>query len=174
MTHLLERIAVAVAIGLAGAVLTAPALAQDYPNRHIQLVIPYAAGGGTDVLARIVAEHLSAILGQRVVPENRPGAGTALAAGVVARAAPNGYTLLFSTLAHSLNATMSASLPFDSVNDFEFVGKVGQVGLVLMTNPQYVKANDLRELVRADAASRASSSSDRPASARRCTWAANC
>ena len=123
------------------------ARAQDYPNRPIQLVIPYAVGGGTDVFARIVAEHLGAALGTSVVPDNKPGAGTALAAGAVARSVPNGYTLLFSTAAHALNATMSTNLPFDPVNDFEFVGKVGQVGLLLMTNPKHVEANDLREFV---------------------------
>src|SRR5258705_5962648 len=92
MTHILNRLAVV--FGLACAIAVSPSGAQDYPNRPVQLVIPYAAGGGTDVLARIVAEHMSALLGQRVVPDNRPGAGTALAACVVARAAPNRYTLL--------------------------------------------------------------------------------
>jgi tripartite-type tricarboxylate transporter receptor subunit TctC len=137
----------AAVVGLACAVAVSPAGAQDYPNRPIQLVIPFAPGGITDVLARLVADHLSARLGQRVVPDNRPGAGSALAAGMVARAAPNGYTLLFSTLAHSLNATMHTNLPFDSVNDFEFVGKVGEVQLIIMTNPQHVKVDDLQGLV---------------------------
>jgi len=120
---------------------------ESYPSRPIQLVIPYAPGGGTDLLGRIVADHLSARLGQRVVPENRPGAGTALASGFVSRSTPNGHTLLFSTAAHSLNATMNADLQFDPVNDFAFVGKVGQIGLLVMTNPRQVMAKDLGELV---------------------------
>jgi tripartite-type tricarboxylate transporter receptor subunit TctC len=121
--------------------------AQDYPDRPIQLVIPYAPGGGTDVLARYVAEYLGDRLGQKVIPDNRPGAGTAIGAGVVARAAPNGYTLLFSTLAHSLNATMNPKLQFDPVNDFEFVGRVGQGQLFIMVNPQYVKVDNLGSLI---------------------------
>lgn len=134
-----------IAMAVLGAV-AAPARAEEYPTKPVQLVIPYTAGGGTDVLARIVAEKLSASLGQRVVPENRPGAGTALAAGLVARAAPDGYTLLFGTMAHALNATMNPNLSFDSVNDFAFVGKVGQIALLVVTNPK-LKVNDLKGLV---------------------------
>jgi tripartite-type tricarboxylate transporter receptor subunit TctC len=126
--------------------LAAPAQADEYPIKPIQLVIPYVAGGGTDALARMVAQKMSDRLGQRVVPENRPGAGTALAAGLVARATPDGYTLLFGTMAHALNATMNPNLSFDSVNDFEFVGKVGQIGLMVVTNPK-LKVNDLKGLV---------------------------
>jgi tripartite-type tricarboxylate transporter receptor subunit TctC len=123
-----------------------PALAQDYPTRAVQLVIPYTAGGATDVLGRILAEHLSTRLGQRVVPENRPGAAAVLATGQVARANPDGYTLLFGTLAHSLNATMNPNLPYDPVNDFEFVGKIGQLSFFVITNPQ-LKVGNLGELV---------------------------
>lgn len=144
MKLVLQRVAAGCAClaALAGT----PALAQSFPTHPIQLLIPYTAGGGTDMLARLVAERMSAQLGQRIVPENRPGAGTALAAGAVARATPDGYTLLFGTMAHALNATMNPSLSFDSVNDFAFVGTVGQLGLLIVTNP---KANlpDLRALV---------------------------
>lgn len=144
MKRSLQRIAAGCAClaALAGT----PALAQSYPSRPVQLLIPYTAGGGTDILARLVAERMSAQLGQRVVPENRPGAGTALAAGAVARAKPDGYTLLFGTMAHALNATMNSSLSFDSVNDFAFVGTVGQLGLLIVTNPK-VNLPDLRTLV---------------------------
>ena len=140
----LSRI-IALALNLAAA-LASVAHAQDYPIRPIQLVIPYTAGGATDVLARLVADHLSTRLGQRVVPENKPGAGAVLATGQVARAAPDGYTVLFGTLAHALNATMNPNLPFDPINDFEFIGKVGQVSFILIANPQ-VKAGDLAGLV---------------------------
>ncbi|MDM0022206.1 Bug family tripartite tricarboxylate transporter substrate binding protein [Variovorax saccharolyticus] len=145
MKNLFSRL-IAIA-GLLCVAVSLPAAAQDYPDRPIQLVIPYAAGGITDALGRLVAENLSNRLGQRIVPDNRPGAGTAIGAAAVARATPNGYTLLFSTLAHSLNATMSAALPFDSVNDFAFVGKVGQIQLLIMTNPQHVKVDNLGGLV---------------------------
>jgi tripartite-type tricarboxylate transporter receptor subunit TctC len=138
-----RRLIAAAGIALAGAL---PALAQDYPVRPVQLLIPYAPGGATDVLARQIAEAMSERLGQRMVPDNKPGAATALAAGLVARAAPNGYTLLFSTGTHAVNAAMGTSLPFDPVNDFEFIGKVGQIGFLVMTGPQ-VKANTLGELM---------------------------
>lgn len=134
------------ALGLASALAAAPAAAQDYPRRPVQLVIPYTAGGATDVLARMVADGLSTRLGQRVVPENKPGAGAVLATGLVARATPDGYTLLFGTLAHSLNATMTPNLPFDPVNDFEFIGKIGQLSFIVVTNPK-LQVNDLQGLI---------------------------
>jgi tripartite-type tricarboxylate transporter receptor subunit TctC len=99
-------------------------------------------GGGTDILARLVAEYLGARLGQSVISENRPGAGTALAAGQVARATPDGYTLLFNTAAHATNANINPNLGFDPVNDFEFVGKVGQVGLLLVTSSKLNVADE--------------------------------
>ena len=136
-----------VSIGIAALTAGAGAVhAQDYPTRPVQLVIPYTAGGATDVLARIVAENLTTRLGQRVVPENRPGAGAVLATGQVARAPADGYTLLFGTLAHALNATMNPKLPFDPVNDFEFVGKIGQLSFIVVTHPS-LKVNDLQGLV---------------------------
>jgi tripartite-type tricarboxylate transporter receptor subunit TctC len=98
------------------------------------------------VIARLVAEQVGKRLGQPIIADNRPGAATVLAAGQVARAAPNGYTLLFGTLAHSLNATLQTKLPFDPVNDFDFIGKVGQVSFLVVTKPQ-LPVKDLRELV---------------------------
>jgi len=146
MTPMQNRMCLLAGI-VCGVAVASPGTAQGYPDRPIQMVIPYAAGGGTDVLARQVAESLSHRLGQKVVPDNRPGAGTAVGAAAVARAAPNGYTLLFSTLAHSLNATMNPRLGFDPVNDFEFVGRVGEAQLFIMVNSQYVKVDNLRGLV---------------------------
>jgi tripartite-type tricarboxylate transporter receptor subunit TctC len=126
-----------------------PAAAQEvsYPRRAIHLVVPYTAGGATDVLARIVAESTSTRVGQPMVVENRPGAGAVLATGQVAKAAPDGYTLLFATLAHSINASMNKNLPFDPVNDFEFVGKVGQLTFAIIVNPA-IGASDLGALVK--------------------------
>jgi tripartite-type tricarboxylate transporter receptor subunit TctC len=138
----LIRLIVGLAVGL-------PALAQDvsYPRRAVHLVVPYTAGGATDVLARIVAEGLGTRLGQPMIVENRPGAGAVLATGQVAKAAPDGYTLLFTTLAHSINASMNKSLPFDPMNDFEFVGKVGQLTFAIIVNPA-IGASDLGTLVK--------------------------
>jgi putative tricarboxylic transport membrane protein len=131
-----------------GFAVALPAVAQDaaYPRRAVHLVVPYTAGGATDVLARIVAESLSSKLGQPMIVENRPGGGAVLATVHVAKAAPDGYTLLFTTLAHSINATLNKNLPFDPLNDFEFVGKVGQLTFAIMVNPA-LGAPDLRSLV---------------------------
>jgi tripartite-type tricarboxylate transporter receptor subunit TctC len=82
-----------------------------------------------------------------MIVENRPGAGAVLATGQVAKAAPDGYTLLFTTLAHSINASMNKSLPFDPMNDFEFVGKVGQLTFAIIVNPA-IGASDLGTLVK--------------------------
>lgn len=123
---------------LAAALVAAPTIhAQSgpYPGRPVHLIVPYVAGGATDVLARIVAEAMAARLGQPMVVENRPGAGTVLATGQVAKSAADGYTLLFGTLAHSINATLNKNLSFDPLNDFEFVGKFGQLTFAVMVNP---------------------------------------
>lgn len=128
------------------ALLLASAGAQDYPRRAVHLVVPYTAGGATDVLARLVAESMSARLGQPMIVENRPGNGAVLATGQVAKAAADGYTLLFATAAHSINATLNKRLPFDPVNDFDFVGKVGQLTFAVIVNPE-LPVTDLRSLV---------------------------
>ena len=105
----------ALALGLHGL-----AQAQGYPWRPIKFVIPYAAGGATDILGRLLASGLSEKLGQPVVVENRPGAGTVLAAGQVAKAAPDGYTL---------NPAIRNNLPYDPVNSFTPLGLVADMGL---------------------------------------------
>jgi len=119
--------------------------AQDYPQRPVHLVIPYAAGGAGDVMGRLVAERLGAKLGQKVIPENRPGAGSVLAANHISESTPDGYKLYFGTLAHSLNATLVPKLPYDSVKDFEFIGKIGQVVFLVVTKPT-LGAGNLPEL----------------------------
>lgn len=143
MKHVLRRLAL---LGLAGLMLQHPAQAQNYPNQPIRLVIPYVTGGGSDVLGRMLAEQLGTRLGQPIVPENKPGAATMLAATQVARAAPNGYTVLISTLAHALNPSLQPQLPYDPVKDFEFIGKVGSFGFVVVTTPK-LGVKDLPELV---------------------------
>lgn len=143
MKRVLRRLAL---LGLVGLMLQHPAQAQNYPNQPIRLVIPYVTGGGSDVLGRMLAEQLGTRLGQPIVPENKPGAATMLAATQVARAAPNGYTVLISTLAHALNPSLQPQLPYDPVKDFEFIGKVGSFGFVVVTTPK-LGVKDLPELV---------------------------
>ncbi len=104
----------------------------DYPRRPVHLLVPYVAGGATDVFARIVAEAMSVRIGQPMVVENKPGGGTVMATGMVAKGTPDGYTLLLSTLVHSINASLHKSLPYDPIGDFEFVGKFGQLTFMVM------------------------------------------
>ena len=114
-------------LGIAGA-----AAAQPYPNRPIKLVVPYPPGQGTDVLARTIAERVAASIGQPIVVENRPGAGANIGTDFVAKAAPDGYTLLMGTNAtHAMNAAMYPTLPFDPVKDFAPVILAGTLPMVL-------------------------------------------
>ena len=98
--------------------VASPLRAQDYPSRLIRIVSPHPAGIATDILARAMADKLSASLGQPVVVENRPGANGIVAAGAIARAEPDGYTLHITTGAHIANAFVAKDLPYDVLKDF--------------------------------------------------------
>ncbi len=120
--------------------------AQPYPNKPVRLVVPYPAGQGTDVLARTIAERLSASLGQQFVVENRAGAGANIGTDYVAKAPADGYTLLMGTNAtHAMNAAMYATLPFDPVRDFAPVILVGTLPMVLSANSAF-PAGSLQEI----------------------------
>lgn len=124
-----------------------PVLAQGYPDRAIKLVVPFAPGGATDILGRLLASQLSDKLGQSVFVENRPGAGTAVAGGQVAKSAADGYTLFLgasSTLA--MNPVVRKALPYDPMRSFSMLGLVADMGLVLVAN-NAVKATSLQDLV---------------------------
>ncbi|MCC7425356.1 MAG: tripartite tricarboxylate transporter substrate binding protein [Alphaproteobacteria bacterium] len=123
------------ALALGGAVATVPAAAQDWPSRPITLVVPFAAGGPTDILGRLAAQELSTALNQRVVVDNRPGAGGTIGSTIVARAAPDGYTLLLSNIAsQGIAATAYRNIPYDSVAGFTHVGLVGKIPNALVVN----------------------------------------
>jgi tripartite-type tricarboxylate transporter receptor subunit TctC len=123
------------------------AIAQNYPSRPIKFVVPFTAGGGTDVTARLVAEKLAPKLGQPIVVENRPGASAAVGAGTVVHAQPDGYTLLVGTATLITNVLVSGPREnFDVINDFEFIGKIGQIDLIVMVNAKS-NINTLQDLV---------------------------
>ena len=109
--------------------------AQDYPARQVTFVLPFAPGGAIDLFARSLAQKLSDKLGKPFVVENRPGAGTVLAAHSVARAAPDGYTVLVSPSPLAINATLYKKLPYDTANDFVAVAYVADIPLVLVVHP---------------------------------------
>ncbi|MCC6886995.1 MAG: tripartite tricarboxylate transporter substrate binding protein [Hyphomicrobiales bacterium] len=129
------------------AVIGAAAQAQDYPSRPITLVVPYAAGGGNDVMARIVGEKMSRTLGQQVVIDNRPGAGGALATRQVAKAPPDGYTLVIGgTGSLAVNPTLLPNVGYDVRKDFAPVGMIGTSDMIVLTHPS-VPAKSLAELM---------------------------
>src|SRR5437660_1544387 len=110
-----------------------PANAQDYPNQTLKIVVPFVAGGGVDVVARIIAPNLSEELGQSVIIENRGGAGGMLGAAAVAQSPPDGYTLLFGTgSTHGTNSNVYARLPYDPVREFAPVVLVSTSPLLLI------------------------------------------
>ena len=126
---------------------TGGAWAQSYPNRPIKLVVPYPPGQGTDVLSRIIAERVSASIGQQVVVENRPGAGANIGTEFVAKAPADGYTLLMGTNAtHAMNPAMYAAIPFDPIRDFAPIILVGTLPMVLSANSAF-PATSLREVI---------------------------
>src|SRR5258705_993225 len=138
---------IAAAFGVTPAYATAQGQAQDYPNRPITLVVPYAAGGGNDVMARIVGEKMSKTLGQQVVIDNRAGAGGALATRQVAKAAPDGYTLVIGgTGSLAVNPTMLPNVGYDVRKDFAPVGMIGSSAMIVLIHPG-IPAKTIPELI---------------------------
>jgi tripartite-type tricarboxylate transporter receptor subunit TctC len=133
---------------LAAAALANPwaVQAQGYPEHPIRFVVPYPPGGGTDVIARIVQGRLQAALGQNIVIDNKGGAGGSVGTDIVAKAAPDGYTVLFTLNSHTVNPAIYAKLPFDTLKDFEPVGTVASLPQILVANPQF-PANSVAELI---------------------------
>jgi tripartite-type tricarboxylate transporter receptor subunit TctC len=123
------------------------AVAQDYPSRPITLIVPYAAGGGNDVMARVAAEKMSKALGQQIVIENRGGAGGSIATRQIAKAAPDGYTLgLGGTGTLAINPTLYANVGYDPRRDFAPIGLIATSALVVLLNPA-VPARTIAELI---------------------------
>ena len=128
--------------------LCVPALAQpDYPNKPVRLVVSFAAGGISDVLARALAIPLSRQLGQQVIVENKPGAGTTIASDFIAKSPPDGYTIWLQDITtHAINVALYPKLPYDSMKDFTYIAMVASTPLMLVDHPS-TQANSVRELV---------------------------
>lgn len=138
-----------VATALVAAGASGAASAQtDYPNKPVRLVVPYAPGGATDVIGRVLAKQLSDQLGQQFVVDNRAGAGGSLGAGQVAKSPADGYTLLMGAFtSHTINAALTPAVtPFDIHKSFAHISVVGSVPLVFVVNPN-VQAKSVKELV---------------------------
>ena len=136
--------------GIAGLATAAPfgrAFAQAWPSHALSLVVPFAAGGSTDILARIAGGHLHEALGQPVVVENRTGASGNIGTAAVARAAPDGYTFLFNTMSvHTMNHALFAAMPFDGVKDFSPITLLAYVTNTMVVHPS-VPAKTVAELI---------------------------
>lgn len=135
-------------IGAYGTLLTgSPAHAQAFPTRPIKIVVPFPAGGTTDIIAREVAAHLTKAFGQSVFVENRPGAGGNVGADAVAKSAPDGYTLLMGTVGtHGINVSLYSKMPYDAVKDFAPISLCAAVPNVMVVHPS-VPANTVAEFI---------------------------
>src|SRR2546428_336505 len=129
-----------------GSALACSASAQDYPSRPIRLIVPFAPGGGTDILIRILAPKLGAALGQQLVVENRPGASSIIGTELVARSAPDGYTLLAVDTSFTVNPSLQPKLPYDSLKDLAPVIHLAAAPVILVLHPS-VPAQSVKELV---------------------------
>ena len=137
----------AVTLGLALAATTLPVRAADYPDHPIKMVVAYPAGGATDVMARAIAQRLGDRLKQPVVIDNRPGASGQIGTDVVAKSAPDGYTLIFTAAdTHSINPHVYPKIAYDARRDFTPVAQVGYLPLALIVNPS-VKATNVKEFI---------------------------
>ena len=139
-------------VALAGSVAAHTAIAQEkaaadsYPNRPIRYIIPYAVGGGTDILGRIVAQRLSERLGQQVVVDNRPGATAIIGSEILARSAPDGYTMMTANIAHGANPFLHKELPYDTIRDFAPVTLMAVLPNLLVVHPS-VPAKSVPEFI---------------------------
>ena len=150
--HRARRTLLATTIGLAvaaPALLALPAFAQPWPTKPVTLVVPFPAGGTTDVLARALAEKLQQSLGQPVIVESRPGAGATLGADYVAKAKPDGYTLLIGAVHHTIASSVYKKLPYDFQKDFVPITGLALVPNVLVVNAGATPAKSVAELVAA-------------------------
>ena len=120
--------------------------AADFPERPIRLVVPFSPGGGADISSRIISQYLAEALGKPVIVDNRPGAAGNIGTELVARAAPDGYTLLLASISTAVNASLFTSLPFNTVTDFQPVSLFITVPLMMVVNPS-VPANSVADMI---------------------------
>jgi len=136
----------AIAVAMAAATYAAPAAAEDWPSKPIRIMVGFGAGGGTDVATRIVAEPLGEVLGQRIVVENKPGAGGTIAGDLVAKGTKDGYNALMISTGHTVSAAMIKSQNYDAVKDFAPVGIFANSAVAVVV-PKDFPANDLKGLI---------------------------
>jgi tripartite-type tricarboxylate transporter receptor subunit TctC len=123
-----------------------PAFAQTYPSKSIRIIVPAVPGGGTDILARLLSPRLTEIFGQTIIVDNRGGAFTNIGTEIVARSAPDGYTLLIATTPHAINPALFPKLPFDPINDFTMMSQLALTQTVLVVHPS-LPATNVKEFI---------------------------
>jgi tripartite-type tricarboxylate transporter receptor subunit TctC len=129
------------------AALTLPAAAQEWPAKQVNFIVPFSAGGTTDLFGRLLAQHMQKNFGQPFIVENRAGAGGNLGAAAVAKAAPDGYTFLVGTVStHAINPFLYSKLPYDTVKDFAPVSLIARLPNILVVHPS-LPVNNVQELV---------------------------
>jgi tripartite-type tricarboxylate transporter receptor subunit TctC len=131
---------------IAAASIPGAALAQAYPSKPVKIVVPFPPGGAVDTIARVVGQKLADRLGQPVIVDNRPGASANIGAELVAKSAPDGYTLLMASPGLAINNTLFPRLPFNGVRDFTAIARIGYAPLVIVVNPSF-PAKSLGELI---------------------------
>ncbi|SCK22446.1 Tripartite-type tricarboxylate transporter, receptor component TctC [Variovorax sp. HW608] len=140
------------AMSVAAAVLATPAALAAFPDKPVKLVVPFSPGGGTDAIARALGVGMSQVLGQPVIIDNKPGAGTIIGSDAVAKSAPDGYTVLVSTFAHAVNPSLMAKLPYDTQKAFAPVALLarGPNVLVVRVDSPYKSVADVVAAARAN------------------------
>lgn len=133
-------------IGIFAAVASISAPAQTYPTRPVRLIVPYAPGGGTDVLGRMISQRLGEALGQSIIVDNRPAVDGIVGAEILTRSAPDGYTLLIISSSHAINAALGRKLPYDTIKDFAPITQTANQQLLLVTHPS-VPVKSTKELI---------------------------
>ena len=146
MRHFVRQLCRVALLSCTLSITATAALAQAYPNKPIKLIVPFAPGGFTDVVARILGQKLSVSLGQPFVIENKAGAGSTIGTDFVAKAAPDGYTLVMVSTTHVISPAIYPKLPYDPIKSFTPVGKLVDSAYVLLVNPK-VPANNVAEFI---------------------------
>jgi len=133
-------------LAAAAATFASGAIAQSYPAKPVRLVVPYAPGGAVDIIARATAQELAKRLGQQIIVDNRTGAGGNIASDTVAKALPDGYTLLMASPANTINSSLYTNMPYDPLRDLVAIALIGSVPSVMVANPS-LPVQDIRQLI---------------------------
>src|SRR5215470_10848828 len=138
---LIAKLATAVALLLAAGEVAAQSVADKYPDKPIKIIVPFAPGGSTDIIARVIGQKMTENWGQTVVVETRPGASSMIGTQAAAKADPDGYTLVIVVSQHATNPALQDKVPYDALADFEFVSLLTRIPIVPYTNPKFAPSN---------------------------------